>query len=242
MEIPYRNTKLLIQTIPKGTLLFRAAETSEDSLRGVPLDDSTRCIIPNFNVYFYPNPFVAQRTIGEWLSKDVKMFVFILKTPVKVIRLINPAKQSRTSRLTKRNFIKPCDKVPKGCMPNELNSYDACVSDTIVKKYPDVVGLLTIPFRDAVRLKKSLKKTAKNIRSLFKLAGDARGVQGIPELVLHPLTRRPDKTTIIEKSDKLDNNYKLLSTLDLKNEKAMLTFMDKHAVFDPETFFYTYTA
>ena len=55
-EIPYRNTKILIQTIPKGTLIFRAAEAVENDLRGVPLGDGTRCIIPNFNVFFYPNP------------------------------------------------------------------------------------------------------------------------------------------------------------------------------------------
>ena len=240
-EIPYRNTKILIQTIPKGTLIFRAAEAVENDLRGVPLGDGTRCIIPNFNVFFYPNPFAASRSIGKWLKKSMKMYVYTLKNDIRVVKLLNPSKYSRTTKSTKRNFIKRCSRVPKGCMPNNLSEWDPCFSDTIVKNYPDVVGMLAIAYSDSVRLKKSLKKTSKNVSKFFKMTSDARGTTGLPELVLHPLTKRPPSEIIVKDTDTLENNYKLLTKFDLNNEAKMIQFMDKHATYDPDTLFYTYT-
>ncbi|NDB83017.1 MAG: hypothetical protein EB127_09810, partial [Alphaproteobacteria bacterium] len=94
-EIPYRNTKLLLQTIPKGTLLFRLVKRPLDDTRGVPLDDGTRCIIPNYNVFFYPNPFVVKLTIGKWIkNEDVGHYIYVytLTNDIKVLKLIKPSK------------------------------------------------------------------------------------------------------------------------------------------------------
>ena len=53
-EIPYRKQKLKVKTIPKNTLLFRLSKSTENDLRGVPIENSeNRCIIPNFNVFFH---------------------------------------------------------------------------------------------------------------------------------------------------------------------------------------------
>jgi hypothetical protein len=125
-------------------------------------------------------------------------------------------------------------------MPNTLLDSDPCLSDTMVKKYPDIVGMIAIAYSDSVRLKRSLKKTQKNILKFFKMAKDSRGTTGIPELLLHPLTKRPSKQIIVNESDTLENNYKLITEFDLTNESKMAQFMDKHAKYDPETFFYTY--
>ena len=65
-EIPYRNTKLLVKTIPKGTVLFRlVSKKNNDELRGIPLSDGTRCISPNHNIFFYPNPFLAKEALEK---------------------------------------------------------------------------------------------------------------------------------------------------------------------------------
>jgi hypothetical protein len=125
-------------------------------------------------------------------------------------------------------------------MLNTLSVLDPCLSDTIVKKYPDIVGMIAIAYSDSVRLKRSLKKTSKNILKFFKMAGDSRGTTGIPELILHPLTKRPSKQVIVNESDILENNYKLLTVFDLTNETSMTQFMNKHTKYDPETFFYKY--
>jgi len=139
MDIPYRNSKLLVKTIPRGTLLFRLTKSPLNDTRGVP-HEGTRCITPNFNVFFYPNPFIADITLKPWLSDfDNKVYVYILDNDVKVLHLLKPSKNSRASKSKKSNFIKRCSSVPKGCMPKLGSEYDPCLSDTMIKKYPDVV-------------------------------------------------------------------------------------------------------
>jgi hypothetical protein len=244
MEIPYRNTKIQLKTIPKGTLLFRLVKNQKDDLRGVPLDDGTRCMIPNYNVFFYPNPFAVKKILGKYIDDEnlgKTVYVYQLTQDIKVIHLLKPSKHYRELKGTKRNFIKRCSTVPKGCMPNSLASYDPCLSDTIVKKFPDVVGMMGIPARDSRELKRSLKKTSKKVSSYFKLASDSFGLTGIPELVLHPLTKRPSKQVIVHDDDILENNYKLLTKFNINDEQKMIQFMDRHTTYNPETFFYSYT-
>ena len=72
------------------------------------------------------------------------------------------------------------------------------------------VGIVGIPLKDAKELKITLKKTSKRIKSFLKFAEDSAGVSGIPELVLHPLTKRPSSDVIVKDTDTLENNYKLL--------------------------------
>ena len=60
MEKPYVTT-----IIPKGTLLFRGVSSIADltgDFAGILSVNSTYCLYPNFNVFFYPYPFVADIT------------------------------------------------------------------------------------------------------------------------------------------------------------------------------------
>ena len=241
--IRYRNTKILIQTLPKGTLLFRLVKDSINDTRGVPLDDGTRCIIPNFNVFFYPNPLAAKYAFGKYIEIDDMgntVYVYILTKDIKIIRLLMPSKYTRAYKRTKRSFIKECSSVSKGCMPLPLPYYDPCLSDTIINKYPDVVGIMGIPKRDTIAIRKTLKNKSKKVKSIFKMAEDARGIPGLPELILHPLSKRPSKQMIVKNSDILENNYEVLTKFNIHNEPRIMQFMDKHTKYDPETFFYKY--
>ncbi|NDB84212.1 MAG: hypothetical protein EB127_16085, partial [Alphaproteobacteria bacterium] len=65
--------------------------------------------------------------------------------------------------------------------------------------------------------------------------------KGIPELVLHPLVKRPSQQLIVKDTDVLENNYKMLTKIDINNESKLLKFMDKHATYNPDTFYYNYT-
>lgn len=240
-SIPYRNTKLLIKTIPKGTLLFRITKTPINDTRGVPISEKERCITPNFNVYFHPTPFSGHYMYKQY-AKDMgdTVHIYTLKQDIKVLLLINPSKYTRLDRIKSRIFLKPCSTIRKGCMPRKGNSYDTCVSDTIIEKHPEVVGLLGISVGDNKSLRESIakginRKTFKRLR----FVKDASKHRGIPELTLHPLTRRPNKDILVHDGDKLDNNYKLLKSVTY-NEDYLNKFMDKHAVFDEETNFYTY--
>jgi hypothetical protein len=200
--ILYRRRKLEVKTIPKGTVLFRLVKHSDDDVRGVPLADGTRCITPNQNVFFYPNPFVGKLALGIWIREFKKVTVYKLTRDVKVLWLLTPSKNTRMDKNTKRNFLKRCSKVPQGCLPKPRANYDACLSDTIIKKYPDIVGMVDISVNDAGRLKENLKRnTTRRIRKYMKPAKDATGTESVPELVLHPLSQRPQKDMIVREGD-----------------------------------------
>jgi hypothetical protein len=239
--IPYRRGQLEVKTIPKGTLLFRLVKRPDDDLRGVKLDDGTRCLTPNYNVFFYPNPFVGKLALDLWVTKHRTVTVYVLTNDVKVLWLLNPSKYSRVTKSTQRTFIKRCSKVPQGCLPKKGMGYNPCMSDTMIKKYPDIVGMMAIARADAIRSAVNLKrKSTRRIRKYIKPAEDATGISGVPEMILHPLTRRLQKDMIVHDGDALENNYKSIATLNANNELEMTTFMDKHTVYNPETFFYTY--
>lgn len=239
--IPYRRSKLSIKTIPKGTLLFRLVKEQINDLRGVPIDESTRCITPNFNVYFHPNPFIGHHMYKEYLNEiGDTVHVYLLKEDVKVLLLLEPSKYSRLDYKKKGIFLKPCSTVRKGCMPKKGKEYDVCLSDTIIKKFPDVVGMVAVSAGDAKYLRKALKRGIKNkTLKTFHKAKDSFNIEGVPELILHPLTKRPSKDILVKDDTELDNNYKLLKKIPY-NEDKLHQFMNTHAKYDDETKFYTY--
>lgn len=238
--IPYRNTKLHVKTFPKGTLLFRLVKRPLDDQRGVLLKDGTRCLTPNYNVYFYPNPFVGKMALEKWLSDYKTVTVYILTKDVKVLWLLKPSKYTRTTKNTRKNFIKKCSLVPQGCLPRKGDSYNPCLSDTMVAKYPDVVGMVSLSPNDAKRTRQKVPRATRKIRSYFKNAVDNMGIDSVPEIILHPLAKRPAKDVTVSDKDVLENNYKLLTTIPVDSVEKMTRFMDEHAVYNPDTFFYNY--
>lgn len=236
--ILYRRKKIEVKTIPKGTILFRMVANSENDLRGSPLPDGTRCMIPNTNVFFYPDPFTGQLTQEEWIKSQKTVSVYKLTRDVKVLWLLTPSKNTRATKNTARNFIKRCSLVPKGCYIRPRNEYDPCVSDTIVKKYPEIVGMAAIAINDAARLKKGLNRNStRRIKKYLKFASDANGTKSVPELILHPLAQRPQKDVIVHEGDVLENNYQKIGEYKMADEPALRKFMDKLR-YNPETFFY----
>ena len=236
--ILYRRKKLEVKTIPKGTLLFRLVESPEDDVRGVPLADGTRCLTPNQNVFFYPNPFVAKLALAGWVNDFKAVTVYKLVRDVKVLWLLLPSKNTREMKNTKRNFITRCSNVPKGCLTKPRNGYDPCLSSTLIKKYPEIVGIVGIARSDAARLKDNLKRrTTRRIRKYMKPAKDASGVESVPEIILHPLAQRPQKDVIVREGDVLENNYQKMGEYNLTNELALSKLLDS-AHFNPETLFY----
>lgn len=238
--VPYRRTKLSVRTFPAGTLLFRLVQRPTDDLRGVLLPDGTRCITPNYNVYFYPNPFAGKLALEQWLSQYKNVTVYILTKDVKVLWLLKPSKYSRGTKDTKRNFIKKCSLVPRGCLPQKGDWYNPCLSDTMIEKYPDIVGMVALAKQDSIKMQSNLSRKTKKIRSYFHSATDELKNKSVPELILHPLAKRPSKDVIVSEGDKLENNYKQIKSISTDNISKLVDFMDKHAVYNSETFFYTY--
>jgi len=245
-EIPYRNTKLQVKELPKGTLLFRLVrKKNDDEIRGIPIGDELRCISPNHNVFFYPNPFLAKNVLEMWCKHSKHMSVYILEHPVKILWLLSPSKYTRVTKNTKRNFIKKCSKIKPGCLPinptGMHSKFNPCVSDTLIKKYPEITGMIDLSIGDAPRIRKFLKTTSKNILKFQHTATDAEYQHpSIPELILHPLRQRPQTDLIVHPDTKLDNAYSLFKTFNTDDQQKLVSFMENHAEYNPETFFFTF--
>lgn len=244
-SVPYRNTKLSVKTIPKGTLLFRLTKDVENDTRGVPLEDGTRCIAPHFKVFFYSNPFAAAFAFQKYLSDyDKNVYVYIVTKPIQVFNLIKPSQYARRDKTRKRFFLKRCSTVKQGCLPKKLNDYDACFSDTILKKYPKIVGMLANVNKDAMAMKRTLSAPENSkYKKYFHFAEDAVGVKSIPELAIYPLATRSEKNVIVTSDNEpLDNTYTLFKTFNRKDTKSITTFLDTHTTLDPDTHYFTYKA
>lgn len=242
----YRRTPIMVKTIPKGTLLFRLTKSVKDDTRGYPKKDGTRCILSNHNVFFYPNPFVGKLALSEFIkAKEYPTIsVYILKEDVKVVWLLKPSKFSRTEKNKKRTFLKRCSTIRQGCVDRvQLKGshapYNPCFSDGLIEKYPDVVGIMAIAVGDMKRIKEGMKSKTPG-KKFFHFAEDSNENSSIPELILHPLKKRPSKDVIVHPGDSLETNYKFLTHINSSRESDLTNFMNRHAVYNPETYFFTY--
>jgi hypothetical protein len=112
----------------------------------------------------------------------------------------------------------------------------------MIKKHPEIVGITSIAKADADRLRNNIARGKTQRRNLkyFHNAEDADGTAAPPEVAIHPMTVRPSKDVITTSEDEIKNNYKLIKTFKTADEDTLRSFMDRHAVYNPETYYYTY--
>jgi hypothetical protein len=84
--------------------------------------------------------------------------------------------------------------------------------------------------------KLQIVNTNQSMLSYFHKAEDSFKINEVPELILHPLSKRPSKDLISNENDSLDLNYKLLKKIPY-NEKNLLQFMTK-LKYNPLTYFF----
>ena len=143
--------------------------------------------------------------------------------------------------------MKRCSTVKQGCVDKKrvqgLHApYNPCLSDTIIKKYPNIVGMMGIAFGDAERVNTAFRnKTVRN-KQYYNFAKDSSGTQSIPELILHPLSQRNQTPLIVKSGDRLNGNYSELIRLPTQDESVLADFMEKHAVYNPDTYTYLFKA
>jgi hypothetical protein len=185
---------------------------------------------------------MGKLSIDLWSTHLDKIRIYRTKKDIKVLSLVNPSKYTRRHKAVKRTFVKRCNKVPKGCLPKPLLGYNPCFSETMVKKHPDIVGIMSIAFTDSERLKQNIRrgKTQKRNLKYFHNATDADGTTAPPEVAIHPMTSRPSKDVITSSEDEIENNYELIKSIKTSDEDAIRSFMDKHAVYNPNTYYYVY--
>lgn len=202
MDKPYHTT-----VIPKGTLLFRGVNSVVDltvDFAGILSSHSNYCLYPNYNVFFYPYPFVS-----ETVKKYPHICIFVLTRDIKLINLISPSPYVRSDRLEGKGGIISCDKIEPECV-TKGRPYDPCINVEVVKD-KSVVGMLGIAQTDAQSLRRLILKggdTSIYYNKYFKLYKDSHHNIGIPEFVLYPKkTVEPQKTEQIEDfSEWIDKN------------------------------------
>lgn len=237
--IKYGKHKVYTTTIPKGTLLFRAVEDNKNDFTGVQLDNK-KCIPPQFNVFFYFNPFVVDSI--HWYDFIKTMDIYQLNNDVKVVVLLKPSTHTRGDARTKKNpFMIPCNKTRKACIVGR--EYDPCFRDTFLKKHPEVMGYIGLARTDSKQLRDGLKKNLKDVMKYVQLAEDERNFKGSPELVLYPLQQRSHDDIYIDDPEgwkqNQQYNYTLVKTLPRKRQE-LVKFLESHTVQDPETGYFTY--
>lgn len=202
--------------IPKGTILFRSTYSVSNLISdfaGIQINKNNYCLYPNYNVFFYPFPFVSESVkLYEYTS------VYVLNNDVKLINLILPSKYSRKDRITGKGGIISCDKISiKGCEKeddmNEFTAkegfdYDPCINyKKIAKDDNDVVGMIAIAEEDSHELasmmetlelshenndyipgfrKYKYSNILKHYNKYYKLYEDSKGTIGVPEIILYP--------------------------------------------------------
>ena len=239
----YKKHKIYLDTIQKGTLLFRVVPHKEDDFTGVSIGDK-KCIPPQYNVFFYFNPFITESQ-PRWYEFIKSMEVYELEKDVKVVLLLKPSPDTRGDsryKTTKtKTFMVTCNKTRKSCLKGR--PYDPCFEDGFIKKFPDVVGYIGVGRNDSLELKAYMKTSLKPVIDYIQIAEDRRGVTGTPELVLYPLQHRNQKDILIENPDEWMKtqkfNYKHLKSLP-QNQKDLREFIDQHTVRDQTTGYYSY--
>jgi hypothetical protein len=215
--------------IPKGTLLFRGINSVEslvNDFAGIRKGNTNEfCLTANYNVFFYPFPFVANSVSEDYES----IVVFVTSRDLKLINLILPSKFHRSDRENGRGGIITCSKLDMGC-GIQGQKFDPCVNYDEIST--DVSGMIAIAEADARTLKDMKEDFEKWNGKYFTSYKDSRGVVGVPEFILHPLRDNVEKTENISdfqpwyKKNKDTFNYKYLHILE-NEPKIIQEFMDE---------------
>jgi hypothetical protein len=215
--------------IPKGTLLFRGIDSVEslvNDFAGIRKGNTNQfCLTANYNVFFYPFPFVANSVNEDYES----IVVFVTSRDLQLINLILPSKFHRADRDTGKGGITTCSKVKMGC-GIQGQKFDPCVNYDEIST--DVSGMIAIAEADARTLKDMKEDFEKWNGKYFTSYKDSRGAVGVPEFILHPLKDNAEKTENITdfqpwyKKNKDTFNYKFLHILD-NEPKIIQEFMDE---------------
>jgi hypothetical protein len=233
--------KVPLIELPIDTLIFRVVPDKSTDFTGVKVEDGSYCIPPQYNVFFYFDPFTAE-IFPEYLGTIPTIEVYKLKHPVKVVSMISPSNLTKAQRLTGKSVVKSCNKTRRSCLKGK--EYDACLSETFIAKYPDIVGWVGIGRSDSNRLLKELKSgVLEDKKDFIHLVRDNRGVKGSPELALYPLTERQINDINIDNPSEWmknqDFNFEHVTTLN-RNKDTLINFLNNNATHVKGKWYYTY--
>lgn len=189
--------------IKKGTVLFRIILLEEKAfLRdfyGKQEGTNDYCMPPNYNVFFYFNPFMSDTNLwhnGKWR----KMFIYELQYDIEVLSFVKPCdvkpenypKYLREDQiLEKKNILLKCNNFDFCNGLYKGIDSDYCFTLDFMKKNPNILGMINIVARDNKNLKEKIKnKKYRWITKFMYKYLNHNGEKGIPELSIYPFNKR----------------------------------------------------
>ncbi len=191
--------------LPKGTILFRDKDMpySSEEIMGIEIEYCKYKIYPEFNVFFYPYPFVAEFFLGTNY-----MNVFELKRDVEIVMGVLPSSNSRSNRFD-NNYLMSCNKIPTQIENIEGENivgreYDPCLNPKFTEIHKNINGMIMLAKDDT-----DIHLSNSNIQRFWTKYRtnhmDYRHAVGVPEIILHPWANRYDSISA--------NNYKHIKQL-----------------------------
>jgi len=216
--LKYKGDEVNIITIPKGTVLFRGYPTKEaivSDFVGYPNKNNTTIIPKDYNVFFYPYPFV----IENYFYNFGTFVLMMLQYDIQVVSQVYPSTNTRDDMRRNYHYVKPC----------LARSYDPCLTEGFMKEYPDIVGELALAGMDlnAINLINTEKVEPFKYRKNFM---DIDGHMGVPDLILYPFKQREKERTFTEKDKTFESlnsrikeyNYVPIVIVEKENYKATI--------------------
>ena len=222
--VQFKRQKVNIITIPKNTLLFRVVDDYKSDFRGVNVDGSY-CIPPQYNVFFYFDPFTGGMS-KHWQNID-DVQVYKTTAPLKIISMISPSNISRGSRTAKGKVIKSCNKTRKSCLASK--DYDPCFDEEFLEKNPSIIGSIGLGRSDTLKTNQEIENGLLTpFKEYIHTVKDNRGIKGPPELILYPFRKRSSQEVKNASISDEDYNYERIKSLP-RDGKILINFLENHA-------------
>jgi hypothetical protein len=213
--ITYNDKQIPILNIKKGTLLFRYVydnpgdnvtinKMAPGSFLGIQneKDENEYCLPSNYNVFFYPYPYVMDT--NKYLKPTAsKMMLFETTTDIKVALFLKPSLYTRNMTGEENEISVSCDNF-NFCYGLKGRSHDPCFKEEFMKQHPEIMGIYGISFNDNKRFLQQFNKPIfKPFRKFIHMYEDNKTI-GVPELMLYPLRRRGDEIVTKVEGDVYD--------------------------------------
>ena len=193
--LPFEGQDVYVTTLPKGTVLYRGVDTTgkiAEDVFGVRTPTG-HCLPPNYNVFFYPFPFVDS-TIKEYSH----FLVYVVANDIKLATFLAPSPAVRGDRFETAGPITSCSLLSTaehGC-GLKGREYDPCFKPAFRAAHPDISGMIGMPKMDQMSFMRAVKNYAAptgirhHLHKYLTTYLDAQGDPGVPELILYPLVSR----------------------------------------------------
>lgn len=226
--------KINITSLPKGTVLFKGFSADKhdkmisDYLGWHKKDGKYSYVWPNFNVFFYPYPFV----VDEIGITDVEslMVTSVLQNDVNLVLGVLPSENARNDRHSS-GYLKSCSNIEISSHFEGLD-YDPCLNPQFISQNQDVVGEIFISGTDASAHQK-IKGSNLDFLKYRHFFQDKNNIVGVPEVILHPFKKRSNHELKFNREETANQEW-LMKNLDKYNYRPIS--INKHTTYQESDF------